>query len=152
MIDFTAFVPPTFRLTAQPTTTDDVIATSGVLFNDQISERNFPIAHAKELCQVEIQLVPPLDEFDEQGAIQLLHEANLERPRYEDAIRFSKQYAHVALPPDRRFILFPHEPWLSPEGRPMFLCFECHPDGPGLALTYADRRHDRRFYVAGARR
>ncbi|HYB44541.1 MAG TPA: hypothetical protein VEL75_22385 [Candidatus Methylomirabilis sp.] len=111
-----------------------------------VTSENFPVgARASVPRTGEIVLV----EFDgDVTAGEVLAEAarrGLERPSYEDALRFGIEYPEVQ---EKRAVIFLHEPWVGFFGRRDVLCLWCNAGRRELGLEGFDDSWGPRYCFA----
>ena len=116
--------PEVFRVRlGGPETTDEIVANLGFPANELITQENFPIQPHAAIEEVEMQIVDPNCNFREEEGLVILTEVKLERPTYEQGIRFTQQYGRIMASSNKKpFILFLHEVWLDSKGVPHVLC------------------------------
>jgi len=133
-----------------PETTDQITAKLGFPFSDWITQKNFPLKpHDPET--VEIEIINPGTSFSEEEGLEFLKAAGLERPTYEQAIRFAEQYGKATTSEKKPFVIFLHEAWQGPfrDRRVVYLGRDAR--YRGLDLNCPDDRFDGHCVLAGVR-
>jgi len=122
-----------------PGNTDKIMAGLGFQFNTLITQANFPIRPSEPRSEDEIEIFDPRCLFNEEKGFVLLKEAKLFRPNYEHGIRFAEQCGkmEMTLPERKSFVIFLHEPWKDPYGRPRVICFYRNAEARGLNLYFS---------------
>lgn len=100
-----------FRLTKKLGTTEELVAAGAYNYaNPDVTSQNFPL-RAKFMGEREIILLEFDREVSSEEAIAEAEKQGLERPVYEDALRFGAEHPEVQR---ERPIVFLHEPWRDP--------------------------------------
>ena len=120
-------------------TTDDIVASLRAggfgYVNDYITQANFPLT-ATDGEDVGIEIIDPGCDFSEKDGLRYLAEANLERPTYQQALRFAQQHGRTTSSTKKPFVIFLHEAWRDPYRGRRFLCVDRGPSHRGLLLFY----------------
>ena len=118
-------------------TTDDIVkylkGKGFVFIDNHITQKNFPLGLQDGNIQVEI--VDPDCPFTEAKGIEILKSVGLERPTYENALRFARQYGDI-ITGKKPFIVFLHEPWVDSFGNRCVLHVDSRPGHRELDLSY----------------
>lgn len=117
-----------------PETTDDIVNGFNYV-DDYVTQANFPLAvQAGE--DVEIEIIDPNGSFSETDGLRFLAEAKLERPIYQQALRFAFEHGRATSSTKKPFVIFLHEAWQDPYRFWRVLYLDRRPSRRGLRLYY----------------
>jgi len=131
--------------------TDQIMADLGMPFDKLITQRNFPL-YPSGLRDERIQVVEPGFCFTVEEGLQFLADHKLDRPSYQQGIRFAEQYGRKTTSEEKAMVLFLHEAWMSPDETPriMYLCRGA--DRRRFGLMRSDYGFSERSVLAGVER
>lgn len=137
-----------------PETTDDIasfLQANGFAFvNDYITQANFPLA-ARDGEDVEIEIIDPRSSFSEEDGLRFLAEAKLERPTYQQALRFAFEHGRATSSTKKPLVIFLHEAWQDPYRSRRVLYLSRSPSSRRLCLFCPVYGFDDDCVLAGVR-
>ena len=130
-------------------TTEEVVrATTHTFVNGNINSANFPLTRAaEEGWELEAFQVADWDhDPSSEEILQELKTRKLERPTYEDALKFDEEHTDK-----KGTFVFLHRPWLGPDGLPDVLVVRRDEADRGLYLNWFAGRWYRGCWFVGVR-
>lgn len=130
-------------------TTEQVVGTTVHTYvNGNINSQNLPLTEGPEVERelVAFQVTGYDHDPSSEEILKELKVRGLERPIYEDAIKFDE--AH---PDEKGMFVFLHEPWLDPGGSPDVLLVGRDETPRGLYLRWFGNAWGRRCWFVGVR-